>query len=85
MLEDLKTSRYAFAGVGFLTVLTWYALPDAVRSRSARGVIKAALLAVTAAGVAEIPRVYPAVSHLDVMPDIAMATPAGAVADQNLY
>ena len=40
-LNDPMTSRLAFAGVAALTVLTWYALPDAVRSRRARTVIKA--------------------------------------------
>ena len=42
-LDDPRTSRLAFAGVAALTVLTWYALPDAVRSRRARTVIKAGL------------------------------------------
>lgn len=58
-LDDLRGSRLAFAGVSALTVLTWYALPDAVRSRRARVVIKAGLLAVTGAGAVMIPRVYP--------------------------
>ena len=58
-LNDPRTSRLAFAGVAALTVLTWYALPDAVRSRRARTVIKAGLLGVTAAGAAMIPQVFP--------------------------
>lgn len=78
--EDLRTSRLAFAGVGFLTVLTWYAIPDAVRSRRARGLIKAALLAVTAAGVAEIPRVYPEVRNLNLTPQVDVTTPERAAA-----
>ncbi len=60
-LSDPTTSRLAFAGVSALTVLTWYALPDAVRSRPTRGIIKAGLLGVTAAGVAMIPQVFPEV------------------------
>ena len=58
-LNDPRTSRLAFAGVAALTVLTWYALPDAVRSRRARTVIKAGLLGVTAAGPAMILQVLP--------------------------
>jgi hypothetical protein len=58
-LDDPSTSRLAFAGVAALTVLTWYALPDGVRSRRARTVIKAGLLGVTAAGAAMIPQVFP--------------------------
>jgi len=58
-LDDPTTRRLAFAGVSALTVLTWYALPDAVRSRGARVVIKTGLLGVTAAGVAMMPQVYP--------------------------
>ena len=61
-LDDPRTSRLAFAGVSALTVLTWYALPDAVRSRRARAVIKVGLLAVTAAGAAVIPQVFPEAS-----------------------
>jgi len=58
-LDDLRVSRLAFAGVSALTVLTWYALPDAVRSRRVRVVVKAGLLGVTAAGAAMIPQVFP--------------------------
>lgn len=58
-LDAPQTDRLLFAGVSALTVLTWYALPDAVRSRPARGVLKAGLLAVTAVGVAKIPEVFP--------------------------
>ena len=58
-LNDPRTSRLAFAGVAALTVLTWYALPDAVRSRRARTVIKAGHLGVTAAGPAMILQVFP--------------------------
>jgi len=57
--KDSRNNRLAFAGISALTVLTWYALPDAVRSRGARAVIKVGLLGVTAAGVAMIPQVYP--------------------------
>lgn len=64
------TTRLAFAGVSALTVLTWYALPDAVRSRPARMLIKAGLLAVTAAGVAMIPQVYPDAERLTKEPVI---------------
>ena len=59
VIDDSRANRLAFAGVSFLTVLTWYALPDAVRDRRARGVIKAGLLGVTAAGAAVIPDVFP--------------------------
>ena len=55
----MAVNRLAFAGVSALTVLTWYALPDAVRSRGARVVIKTGLLGVTAAGDAMMPQVYP--------------------------
>jgi hypothetical protein len=58
-MDSSTKNRLAFAGVSALTVLTWYALPDAVRSRPARTVIKAGLLGVTAAGVAMIPQIYP--------------------------
>jgi hypothetical protein len=57
-LDDLRVSRFAFAGVSALTVLTWYALPDAVRNRRARIVVKAGLLGVTAAGAGMIPQVF---------------------------
>jgi hypothetical protein len=62
--NDPRTSRLAFAGASALTVLTWYALPDAVRSRRARGVIKTGLLGVTAAGVAMMPQVFPEARRL---------------------
>lgn len=60
MPTDLASDRRLFAAVSTLTVLTCYALPDAVRSRPARAAIKVGLLGVTAAGVTQIPRVYPA-------------------------
>lgn len=63
-LDDSRTNRLAFAGISALTVLTWYALPDAVRSRRVRGVLKAGLLVVTAAGTAMIPRVFPETGSL---------------------
>lgn len=56
---ESRNNRLTFAGVAALTVLTWYALPDAVRSRGLRAVIKTGLLGVTAAGMAMIPQVYP--------------------------
>ncbi len=58
-MDSSTKNRLAFAGVSALTVLTWYALPDAVRSRPARTVIKAGLLGVTAAGVAMMPADLP--------------------------
>jgi hypothetical protein len=77
-LDDLRVSRLAFAGVSALTVLTWYALPDAVRSRRARIVVKAGLLGVTAAGAAMIPQVFPeALSH---KPERGLDLPGTAVA-----
>ena len=79
-LNDPRTSRLAFAGVAALTVLTWYALPDAVRSRRARTVIKAGLLGVTAAGAAMIPQVFPEERQLkpDLRIDIDLSGPARA-------
>ncbi|MCA0250773.1 MAG: hypothetical protein LCH76_00500 [Actinobacteria bacterium] len=62
-LDDLRVSRLAFAGVSALTVLTWHALPDVVRSRRARVVVKSGLLGVTAAGAAMIPQVFPALER----------------------
>ena len=75
-LDDPRKSRLAFAGVAALTVLTWYALPDAVRSRRARAVIKAGLLGVTAAGVAMIPQVFPEARQLKLEPRIDLPGPA---------
>ena len=75
-LDDPRTSRLAFAGVSALTVLTWYALPDAVRSRRARVVIKAGLLGVSAAGVAMIPQVFPGARRLMPGPRIDLPGPA---------
>ncbi len=78
---DPWTSRVAFAGVSALTVLTWYALPDAVRSRRARCIIKAGLLGVTAAGVAMVPQVFPEASQFKPEPPADLPVPAlGAVA-----
>ena len=57
--DETRTRRYQFAGASALTVLTWYGLPDAVRSRKARMLIKSGLLVVTAVGAAMIPQVYP--------------------------
>jgi hypothetical protein len=75
-LDDQRTSRLAFAGASALTALTWYALPDAVRSRRARAVIKAGLLGVTAAGVAMIPQVFPEARQLKLEPRIDLPGPA---------
>jgi hypothetical protein len=75
-LDDPSTSRLAFAGVAALTVLTWYALPDGVRSRRARTVIKAGLLGVTAAGAAMIPQVFPEERQLK--PDLRIDLPGPA-------
>lgn len=63
-INESQMNRLAFAGVSALTVLTWYALPDAVRSRRARAAIKAGLLVVTGAGVAMIPQVFPEAQRL---------------------
>ena len=80
-LDDPRTSRLAFAGASALTVLTWYALPDAVRSRRARAVIKAGLLGVSAAGVAMIPRVFPEARRLKPGPGVDLPGPVvGALA-----
>jgi hypothetical protein len=77
-LDDPKTSRLAFAGVSALTVLTWYALPDAVRSRPARAVIKVGLLGLSAAGVAMIPQVFPEARRLKLEPGTDLPGPAVA-------
>ena len=74
-LDDPTTRRLAFAGVSALTVLTWYALPDAVRSRGARVVIKAGLLGVSGAGVAMMPQVYPQARTFRPQPGIDLPTP----------
>ena len=68
--NESQTNRLAFAGVSALTVLTWYALPDAVRSRRARAVIKAGLLVVTGAGMAMVPQVFPDAQRLTDGPPI---------------
>ena len=70
-----RGSRLAFAGVSVLTVLTWYALPDAVRSRPLRAAIKAGLLGVTAAGVAVIPDVFPEAAQA-LEPKVDLPVPA---------
>ncbi len=75
-IDDSRTNRLAFAGVSALTVLTWYALPDAVRSRRARGVIKVGLLGVTAAGAAMIPQVFPEARELKLEPPVDLPAPA---------
>lgn len=75
-LDESRTSRALFAGVSFLTVLTWYALPDAVRSRKARGAIKAGLLGVTLAGASMIPQVFPEARTLTSQPQVDLPTPA---------
>lgn len=77
-MDDARTNRLAFAGVSALTVLTWYALPDAVRSQRGRGVIKAGLLGVTAAGAAMIPQVFPDARELKPEPRIDLPGPARA-------
>lgn len=85
-LDDLRVSRLAFAGVSALTVLTWYALPDVVRSRRARTVVKAGLLGVAAAGAAMVPQVLPEVkppepeSHLDLPGPTVAALALGVTA-----
>lgn len=76
-IDESLFNRVAFAGITKLTVLTWYALPDAVRSRPVRAVIKTGLLGVTAAGALLIPTVYPAKGT---PPDPAVDLPAPAVA-----
>ena len=74
--NDSRTTRLAFAGVSALTVLTWYALPDAVRSRGARAVIKVGLLGVTAAGVAMMPQVFPEARDLTPLRRLDLPAPA---------
>jgi hypothetical protein len=74
-INDSTMTRLAFAGVSSLTVLTWYALPDAVRSRRARTVVKAGLLGVTAAGVTMVPQVFPEARELSNVPRIDLPRP----------
>jgi hypothetical protein len=71
-IDDPRTRRLAFAGVSALTVLTWYALPDAVRSRRARAVIKTGLLGVSAAGATMIPHIFPETRQLTLPPSLDM-------------
>jgi hypothetical protein len=73
---DPRTDRLMFAGVSALTVLAWYALPDAVRSRGVRAVIKTGLLGVTGAGVAMLPQVYPEARGLVGRPKVDLPLPA---------
>ena len=73
--DDLKSSRLVFAGASALTALTWYALPDAVRSRPARGAIKAGLLGVTAFGAMKIPDVVPEAKRLKPEPRVDLPVP----------
>jgi hypothetical protein len=75
-MDDPRTNHLVFAGVSALTVLTWYALPDAVRSRRARAMIKAGLLGVTAAGAAMFPQVFPEVRDDRPEPRIDLPVPA---------
>lgn len=74
--DDLRVSRIAFAGVSALTVLAWYALPDIVRSRRVRVVVKAALLGVTAAGSTMLPQVFPEIRHLESVPRLDLSKEA---------
>lgn len=83
--DDLRTRQLEFAGVAALTVLTWYALPDVVRRRGTRVVIKVGLLGVTGAGVAMMPQVFPdmrqlASRRLDLPAPTAAALAVGASA-----
>jgi hypothetical protein len=81
MTTEHHTSRLTFAGITTATVLAWYALPDVVRSRTLRGVIKAGLLGVTAAGVAQIPAVFPEARQVAARADLARADlPASTLA-----
>lgn len=81
MFRTVSVDRLAFAGVSAVTVLTWYALPDAVRSRGLRAAIKAGLLGVTAYGVAKIPAVFPEARALASDPvDVPRPVLAGAAA-----
>lgn len=73
--DDPKTSRLAFAAVSALTVLTWYALPDAVRGRTARGAIKAGLVGVTAFGAMKVPDVFPEAKQLKAEPRVDLPVP----------
>lgn len=75
-MDDPRTNRLVFAGVSALTVLTWYAVPDAVRSRRARAMIKCGLLGVTAAGAALIPQVFPEVREFEPEPLVDLPAPA---------
>lgn len=70
------TDQLVFAGITTATVLVWYALPDLVRSRAVRAVVKALLLGVTAAGTAMIPDVFPAARSRTSMPVVGAPTPA---------
>lgn len=57
-VDPARSARLALAGGTFLTVLAWYALPDAVRSRPLRVALKTGLLGATVAGLATVPEAY---------------------------
>jgi len=78
--EARLADRIAFAGASTATVLAWYALPDVVRSRTARTAVKTGLLAASAAGAAMIPRVYPGVPTEPPVPTVDLPAPVVAAA-----
>lgn len=53
-----KYEPYQWAAGAGATVLAWYALPDLVRSRSVRALVKTCLLGVTAVGAALVPNTW---------------------------
>lgn len=57
---DDSTQRSLFAAAASGVVFAWYAMPDVVRSRGVRTVLKTGLLGVTAVGAAKAPQIYKA-------------------------
>lgn len=76
MNQLVDRRRWEFSAVSGLTVLAWYALPDVVRSRGVRGVVKTGLLGVTAAGAAMVPEIYPGAAASPPEPRVEISRPA---------
>lgn len=78
--QEHHTSTAAFAGVTFLVVLTWYAMPDLIRSRMARIAVKKGLLGITALGVRTAVKESPELGELAVPARISTPATAAVVA-----
>lgn len=79
--QPLAVSPRTWAAAAAATVLAWYALPDLVRSRGLRGVVKTGLLAVTAVGAAAVPDTWDCAGKVPEQVEAAVADlPKPAVA-----